>query len=350
MTTYVLGAGASHGAGYPLASRLLVELFDWMKNSPHEPNSYASRYPETARYFEGSFGEFRNIEILATEIQKQIEQLENGTREQRVQRTVLANEYGVLKNALRAWFMEIQRRSALTGYPYQEFAKNVVAAGDRIVTFNYDVSLERELKLAAKFEVGDGYGFRVENLPAESPTRVLKLHGSTSWLALLFGGITSGPFSFEPGNILSSPPVIPKNELSFMGYPADAIDPRFARGGAAIPVMIFPARSTEYYFASNTGTEYTGFWNDLWEQARVALRTASRVVICGYSLQGIEERARNLLLGAPGKNAEIVIASGNDTENIVREYRNQGYGRATAAEEVSFEKWVRSSARAPAMQ
>jgi hypothetical protein len=32
-------------------------------------------------------------------------------------------------------------------------------------------------------------------------------------------------------------------------------------GGAALPVMIFPARSKDFYFAANTGAEYAEFWN-----------------------------------------------------------------------------------------
>jgi len=74
-------------------------------------------------------------------------------------------------------------------------------------------------------------------------------------------------------------------------------------------------------------------------------------VLCGYSLLPIDERARRLLLKAPGTDAEIVVASGGDTERIVREYRDAGYARAAAAEDVLFDKWVaRSSDRVPAMR
>jgi hypothetical protein len=150
--------------------------------------------------------------------------------------------------------------------------------------------------------------------------------------------MTSGYSAFQPGNTLSRP-VIGKNELSFLGY-ADAVDSAFARGGAALPVMIFPARSKEFYFAANTGAEYVGFWNELWRQATVALQLAARVVICGYSLLPVDERARNLLLNAPKKDAEIVVGSGNDTERIVEQYQKAGYARVMPASEVLFRDWV----------
>lgn len=343
MTTYVLGAGASRDAGYPLAKTMGLELFQWMKSPTHAPNSYAARFPATAQFLEQTFGPAENVEDLMTAIQTLIERYENGTREQQAERTLVANEYGVLKTAVRAWFAEIQQRAVSTSFAYQEFARNIVVQGDCIITFNYDVSLDRELKLAGKFEVGDGYGFPIETLPGRSATKVLKLHGSTSWLALLFGGITSGPFALQPGNTLGSRPVIAKNELSFLGY-ADAVDPRFTKGGAAIPVMIFPARSKEFYFAANTGVEYVEFWDELWRQASIGLRDAARVVICGYGLNPVDERARKLLLNAPKKDAEIIVASGGDTEPIVRTYQEAGYSRAVPADEVLFHQWVARAA------
>jgi hypothetical protein len=342
MTTYVLGAGASHEAGYPLARTMASELFLWMKRPTHDPDSYAARYPATARFLEESFGPVENVEDLITTIHRRVDEYENGTREQRIKRALLANEYGIFKNAVRDWFGEIQRGTALDSTAYQAFARHIIAPGDHVITFNYDVSLERELRLAGKFEVGDGYGFTIEDLPGDSPTKVLKLHGSTSWLALLFGGMTSG-FSAQPGRTLGDRPVIARNELSFLGY-ADAIDPKFGKGGAALPVMIFPARKKDFYFAANTGPEYAPFWDGLWCQAKTSLESSARVVVCGYSMLSVDERARDLLLKAPRNNAEIIVAGGNDTDRVVGEYRHAGYTGATPADEVFFEKWVTTSA------
>jgi hypothetical protein len=75
MTTYVLGAGASHDAGYPLADTMAAELFEWMKLPRHAPDSYAARYPATVRFLEESFGQVCNVEDLVTEIQKLIDAL-----------------------------------------------------------------------------------------------------------------------------------------------------------------------------------------------------------------------------------------------------------------------------------
>ncbi|HTA42308.1 MAG TPA: hypothetical protein VK789_07670, partial [Bryobacteraceae bacterium] len=239
MTTYVLGAGASRDAGYPLSSTMASELLQWMKRPIHDRGSYAGRYPATARFLQETFGPVENVEDLVTQIHELIDRYEYGTEEQRSARRVVANQYGVLKNAVRGWFSEIQQSPQAKSSPYKDFAENVIVPGDCVITFNYDVSLERELRFAGKFEVGDGYGFSIESVPNDSATKVFKLHGSTNWLALLFGGITSGGLSFEPGHTLGPRPAIPKNELEFLGY-KNAVDSAFGNGGAALPVMIFP--------------------------------------------------------------------------------------------------------------
>jgi hypothetical protein len=66
MTTYVLGAGASHDAGYPLAKTMASELFRWMNRATDNPDPYAARYPATVRFLEESFGRVKDIEDLAS--------------------------------------------------------------------------------------------------------------------------------------------------------------------------------------------------------------------------------------------------------------------------------------------
>ena len=104
--------------------------------------------------------------------------------------------------------------------------------------------------------------------------------------------------------------------------------------------MIMPTRSKEFFFAANTGIEYVDFWDELWRQASAALQASDHVVICGYGMLEVDERARVLLLKAPKKDAAIVVGSGGRTAQIVGEYREAGYHRAAPATEVMFEKWV----------
>jgi hypothetical protein len=90
-----------------------------------------------------------------------------------------------VRNTIRAYFDSLRHKEAAH---YQKFAGNIAHCGDVVLTFNYDVLLERELRQARKWEIGDGYGFEVcTGLPA-SPVMLLKLHGSTTWSGLMFEG------------------------------------------------------------------------------------------------------------------------------------------------------------------
>jgi hypothetical protein len=55
--------------------------------------------------------------------------------------------------------------------------------GDTIITFNWDILHESALWRAGKWHFSDGYGFTVRDAPKDthSPVKILKLHGSVNW-------------------------------------------------------------------------------------------------------------------------------------------------------------------------
>jgi hypothetical protein len=61
-----------------------------------------------------------------------------------------------------------------------------------VISFNYDLGAERSLQAAGLWHINDGYGFRLKQDGSTSPVRMLKLHGSTNWRRLLFGGDSTG--------------------------------------------------------------------------------------------------------------------------------------------------------------
>jgi hypothetical protein len=135
------------------------------------------------------------------------------------ERVLIANCYKpAFIQAMREWFAEIHQNNHAAAY--REFAERIVQPGDSVITFNYDVALDAKLREARKWEIGDGYGFKVEGLPSHSPVNVLKVHGSMNWLALLFGG---------------SRPAFTDDTLTALGYEG-LVDPWNPRGGStAIP-------------------------------------------------------------------------------------------------------------------
>jgi hypothetical protein len=128
-----------------------AEMLAWM--------STRDRYRDTAESIKETFGDSPNIEDVITALDDMITSLE-GAKElaDRERRTVAAHQRSKLAEALPQWFIEIHANPAPA---YEQFAGNIVQPGDVIITFNYDDSLERELKRVGKWDVSQGYGFQI---------------------------------------------------------------------------------------------------------------------------------------------------------------------------------------------
>ena len=155
---------------------------------------------------------------------------------------------------------------------------------------------------------------------------VLKPHGSTNWRALLFGGMTG---SFAGRSSLGHRPVLFfRPDLDYLGY-GDFVDPR-CRGletAATLPAMIMPALPKNFHFATTFGEEWRGFWNGLWERARRSITNADEIVLIGYSMPVVDQRARAMLLGNPNKSVRLSICCGKSTSSLEQEFRGRGFSR-----------------------
>jgi hypothetical protein len=227
---------------------------------------------------------------------------------------------------------------------YSRFAKQACSQGDTVITFNYDVSLEAELRKADMWHVSDGYGFLLDDaMTPPSRIKMLKLHGSTSWIDILFDGARGGSYgTIGPDGPLGARPLILPQYFRYFGYPPEITDSRFNGGGSSrFGSMILPARS------KNFAGDRTPFWDHLWVQAFDDLRNASEIVVVGYSLPNADTRARDLLLRAANKNAKISICCGNDNQRIAKEFSDEGFS-LVEARFTYFEEWL--DAYGPAAQ
>lgn len=302
---FVLGAGASLHAGYPLTKELGPRPFDWVEGS--SPPQNIPYWPERAEL--AGFGELDDIEGVVTKL----EATKNSG-------AILAG----LREALCRFFQYIQPAEAKL---YKEFAEEVTRPGDVLITFNYDISLELELKRAGKWEVSNGYGFDlgVANI-ATSPTRLLKLHGSINWMDLLFDGLQSGQFSWGIGDSRGERPVFPWG-LDHLGY-SGVKDPKWKQGGVdRAGSMILPSRHKQYYIDTSLGREREDFWRSLWVQAVNALRQAQEIVIIGYSCPMADAEAQNLLLKQSNRNCSLTICCGSQTLSLSEEFVKKGFDR-----------------------
>ena len=329
-TVYVFGAGASRDVGYPLASEMGDGLLDYMLESA-DPMARPS-----AEYLIDHFGKSPNIEDLITELQVRIDALKGSQiSEEKTERMRLGNRRGSLGNSIREWFRTIHLNPAPT---YAEFSNRIALPGDIVITFNYDDSLERELKRSGKWDISLGYGFPFGVAEDSSDVTVLKLHGSINWLVSLFGGATGGAFIVNPTSSMGDRPVIHQADLQFLGY--DNFLGHTYQSGGAFPCLIMPGRKKEFFYDTSLGHEYTEFWNNLWSQATETLRGCDRLIVCGYSLLPVDERACDLLLKQPRKGISVEVIAGSQTDRIVNDFRTGGFSDVQGFKGGYFKDWV----------
>jgi hypothetical protein len=316
-TVYVIGAGASRHAEYPLASEMGKGLIDFMLGNQHPLASIQ------ARCLIEQFGHEPNIEEVVTALSARVE-FEKAAG---LSPCSPGNLRGWVGTWLREWFREIHVGAAAA---YAEFADKLVQAGDVIVTFNYDDSLERELKRSGKWNLSDGYGFPFAE-PWRSQVLTLKLHGSTNWL--------------WPVPVLGQRPLIHKADVEHLGYSdlTDFTDYLYENGGA-IPCLILPDREKKFFYETSFGIECREFWDLLWTQAVNAVKRSQRLILCGYSLLPVDQRACDLLLKEPGKETQITVISGDQSGRIAGDFRGAGFQDVDTFENGFFEDWVHREA------
>lgn len=299
------------------------DLLSWMKASRE---TVYFNFADTAAFIQSEFGD--NIEEILNGVQERVDHQLEG-------HVLLANAHKpALIEAMRQWFAEIHRTHA--SLAYERFAANIVRSGDTVITFNYDIALDSKLQQCGKWSVGDGYGFRAEGLPAGSSVRILKLHGSINWLATLFGG-TEGPSCFLGEGLFGRRPAFGSDDLAALGY-SNLLDPRLREGSVAVPPLILPTSRKNFFFQTNLGPAWMGFWNRLWTDARTVLECSNRIVICGYGMYAIDQRGRDLLLQGD-LAAEFEVCCGADSDRIVQELRQRGRS-ANPSTQRFFEDWV----------
>ncbi len=313
MTTYVLGAGASAHAGYPLASQLWRRLVSWVISNKTE-------FKTTVDTIVSLGGPVADVEAVLTDLDRGRGAFASLDTDARAEIT------GGFRGAVAAYFTHI-RETGCGASLYAAFAE-LLPRGDVTITFNYDVALEGELVKKHKFGVRDGYGFEVKWSEEASQSKVLNLHGSVNWIPLVWNG-AKGP-TVAPTNF-GDCPFVDNNDEALPGYRKRVLAEDF-RGGQVGPgstTLVLPTHEKRYSVSTSEGEEWVKFYDSLFEKAAGALCQADRIVLIGYSMPMADRRARSILLWHMNKSAEIVLCCGSSNSSLAREFENHGFWRVT---------------------
>jgi hypothetical protein len=335
MKTFILGAGASRHAGYPLAGCFDKDIAGWVRGKSEPSDDDQSMVDflaeiSTGRNFEDA------LETVTALVNTPREQL---SQDDKLLRSYFGQQLAYFKMAIRTWFLEL---FATKSSIYDMFAKRLVSEGDTVISFNYDLALEVAMRESTKWQLRDGYGFLIDGFSRASSVQLLKLHGSINWTAVPFNGMR-GFFQFDNQNSLGNRPVVTDYDAALLGYESEK-DALWPGGGTPfLSPLILPARTKEFFFRTSMNPyEWVHFWDSLWASAERSLKISDHIFICGYSLPLADERARQLIFSSVDKSTQIEVSCGGDTARIASELSNAGFTNVIASDETYFEAWVQS--------
>jgi hypothetical protein len=328
MTTYVLGAGASFHAGYPLCSELWPRVVTWAIET-------GSEYRRAIEVVTALNGPVLDVEGFFTDLDQGRGAFRALTEDKR--RCLRAT----IRSCVTAYFTSISKQGR--GAPLYEALSNRAEKGDVIVTFNYDVSLENELIRAQKFRVRNCYcGIEADWDEPDSEVTVLKPHGSINWIGRLFRGATHG--SSHVRNAYGDWPFVDNKDSVLSGYPSDVLDKTFGRGGVAggsdpgFVTLILPTYEKRFSAVTPLGNEWIAFYEKIWSDAAQSLERSDRIVVIGYSMPDADHHSRAVLLWNTNKRAEVFLFCRSDNERLQAQFRNHGFWRVR--DMGSFEDFV----------
>lgn len=281
-TTFVLGAGFSAFAGFPLVAGLRDDVLRYVRErldlAPHVQEQFCEglRLAET----EAKRADL-HFEELLLELTRQLRNAHSSDPRHTTRRLLRAVTGRLL------WDRQEALRCAPLPIAYEAFARNVQRqAGDRlrnaIVSFNWDLVAEWCLK-------SRGVPWLYSN--SSGPVPVLKPHGSINWSKHLQEGVSAEYNGWQP--------VSRDSKFCYdRRHPFHDPFPNGVQEDLRGP-MIFPGDSDDP--GENESLRL------LWDQVEAVMSARERLVFIGYSLPSYDCKAVDLLARCSrGKHVEIV--------------------------------------------
>lgn len=327
---YVLGAGASHFAGFPLGK----DLLSFLKAEWESTRDLISR--ELGGYFLDFVEMVRPtlpMERILSNGEPDLEfllSLTEGNRQNGCDRQLhacLIEDIRTVTNKvdISAWdFTRVRlgfAKLVTAAFTYKSYEianqsecqvpsdvintslawTELVKPGDILITFNWDLLQEVLLSKAGKWTCDDGYGIRISPFepPNYSPSIILKLHGSCNW-ALSHKGDSSlhidyrNPLFYCAG--VGSEPSRPLGSTS--DYGTSLIIPSYLKDPGEVAVL-----------------------SPVWQRAHEALKESTDLVVIGYSLPGGDGFAQKFIENALSKNRslnQVMIVLDGDNDGFRR--------------------------------
>ncbi|MGP8225876.1 MAG: hypothetical protein ACLQGT_06940 [Terracidiphilus sp.] len=299
-TTFILGAGFSVAAGFPLVRGLRELVVDFMHADRHpiyDVFLHAGQGFEDGQFAEG-------INRVDPESRLGFEELLNALQiackcadpSNPCHLTLKVLRYGSTR-----LFWKRQNELLKVPAAYENFArlyfKPSEACNNAVVSFNWDLVMEKSLwDTGVRWLYSTSYG----------PVAVLKPHGSINWSSFLESG---GRCDYEGWQKISSQSVLSYDASAPLDDPdAQEINPDFR-------YMLFPGDPELQEEAAKAGL--------IWTQVETILAQSEALVFIGYSLPEYDPYSRDVFRrAAVGKHIEVYNPSSEHLEQFRNLFRN----------------------------
>ena len=328
-TVYVLGAGASHFAGFPLGGHLLPFLQSEFKSADHMTKGLGKYALDFIEKVKSLLPENRLLSTGEPDLEfvLSLVDLDNQNASNVPEFKPLINDLEMVarKLNLEAWDSPRIKRgfAALVASAFQYkscqlLSKDAKIAhenfstisatwaahlnpGDTLITFNWDLLQEILLFRAGKWSCEDGYGMQLisEKLLKPSQITILKMHGSCNW-ALRHG--EDRFLQIDYSDVFFGPDRHKFCDPELLGSTSDYGDSLIIPSYLKDPLRV-------------------NILNSVWKSAASVLREAENLVILGYSLPAPDMPARRLfseMMNINRKLKSITLVLHNDEESYNR--------------------------------
>jgi hypothetical protein len=334
---FILGAGFSKAAGFPLANELVYFIQNHLNTSMNARDiEFKKEFSDFLNGIHSSL--FLNVELFLTYIDL----------------ALLNNSVGIFTRSASAEDLRLFRRK-LSGALVRTFDnahfeltrgfsnRNIflkfceqLQDGDSVITFNYDLVVEQGLWLQRKWTFLDGYGFEKDindfqaqfggTYPADIPTKslikVYKLHGSLGWIyddlsgQIIYIGM---PNYFQDGRLLFC-----EKNLQAAGAKWDEgttlIEPSYIKQFNCTPIL------------------------DIWEKAFKIVQQCSELIIIGYSLP-VADSAAQAFLSSGIRSSQITSITIVDLSPTVFNKFEILFKRKVDKKKMTFREWIENETR-----
>lgn len=340
---FILGAGFSKAAGYPLNNELIRNIIN---------EKVLGREVEKLSRMKTKMDindlDFDEVLHSVEEYRKK----DNSLYVEKYLRWYQENNKNVAMGFLRLmyWYFWHLRNNLEVPRYVQFFTHYLLRPDDVIISFNYDLLIEKAfINPRKEFDERGIIGRDIEyNQKTIAHPMLLKPHGSINWLIGLQpeDEITEGapgtPVSRRKKRLMKESHVLLWQENNKYIWEAEIYFQLPVQEKNSISPLIkwwFPASDQ---VSDYDWKEYDGYFKEIWWKSIEELKTAKQIFVIGFAFNEYDSQVRENIINSIKKETEIIVVSSDSSEKVANFFIKHGFTNVkyNIGELSRIENWV----------